>query len=333
MASSAVGNAGSLRPVLCLRGATATGKTDLAVALARTRPVDVISVDSAMVYRGLDIGTAKPSAALRAEVPHALIDLCDPAEAYSAARFREDARVAIAASHARGRIPVLVGGTFLYFRALEEGLSDLPDADPAVRGTLLADAARSGWPALHRQLQRLDPEAAARIHPNDQQRLQRALEVVLMTGERISRLQRQREGPPAGLRFIRVYRALEDRAGLHARIESRFRAMLAQGLLEEVAALRARGDLGLNLPALRAVGYRQVWMHLEGAMDRDTMIARAIAATRQYAKRQIGWLRHDPHCGLRLPETSDQALKALQVQVDRLSGWASDSASGRAALC
>lgn len=278
-------------PVVFLQGPTAVGKTDLAVALVERLPFDIISVDSAMVYRGLDIGTAKPDAATLARAPHRLIDILDPAEAYSAARFRTDARDEIAAIHAAGRIPLLVGGTGLYFRALERGLSDLPDADPLLRERLAEDCRRLGSRVLHARLSRLDPEAAARIHPNDPQRIQRALEVFELTGYPLSVLQKRRPGETLPFRVVRLIMWPDDRQVLHARIERRFRDMLARGFIDEVAALRARSDLDLSLPALRAVGYRQVWHYLDGTLSHERMIERGITATRQFAKRQLTWLR------------------------------------------
>jgi len=280
-------------PVLCLRGATACGKTALAIAAAQRWPLDVISVDSALIYRGMDIGTAKPEPAVRARIPHALIDIRDPSEAYSAAAFRRDALVAIESSHRAGRIPLLVGGTFLYFRALEQGLSDLPEANPGLREELTRAAAQVGWPALHQRLATLDPEAAARIHPQDAQRLQRALEVVITAGEPLSVLQRTRQGPPPGLRFLRLTLAAPERIDLHRRIAHRFEAMLEAGFEAEVEALRARGDLSPALPAMRAVGYRQMWRYLDGELSHAEMVSQALAATRQYAKRQLTWLRHE----------------------------------------
>ncbi len=281
---------------VALMGPTASGKSALALALAERFPVEIVSVDSAQVYRGLDIGTAKPPPALRARVPHHLIDVCDPAEAYSAARFREDALRLIGEIRARGRIPLLVGGTMLYFRALERGLSPLPAADPGVRAELEAEAARRGWPALHAELARVDPAAAARIHPNDPQRIQRALEVHRLTGRPLSELQR-RGGAQGGVRLHKAAVAPADRERLRRRIAERFEAMLAEGLVEEVARLRRRPELHLGLPALKSVGYRQVWRHLAGELSYEEMRARAIMATRQLAKRQLTWLRAEP--GLR----------------------------------
>ncbi|MDX1594306.1 MAG: tRNA (adenosine(37)-N6)-dimethylallyltransferase MiaA [Gammaproteobacteria bacterium] len=275
-------------------GPTASGKTDLALALHDALPCGIVSVDSALVYRGMDIGTAKPPPEVLARVPHRLVDILDPAEAYSAGRFREDALAAMAEIGARGRTPLLVGGTMLYFRALARGLAELPRADPALREALSEEAARRGWPSLHRELGEVDPEAAAAIHPNDAQRIQRALEVYRLAGVPMSRLRRDRGGPGLPWRLIAIVVAPADRALLHARIAARFQAMLELGFLDEVRALRARGDLDLDRPSMRAVGYRQAWRHLDGAYDSETMIRRAVAATRQLAKRQLTWLRGEP---------------------------------------
>ncbi|MBK1691155.1 tRNA (adenosine(37)-N6)-dimethylallyltransferase MiaA [Ectothiorhodospira mobilis] len=281
-------------PVVFLMGPTATGKTELALALARELPCEIISVDSAMVYRGMDVGTAKPAPEILEAVPHHLVDILDPAQSYSAARFREDALGLVEAIHARGRLPLLVGGTMLYFRALEFGLDPLPQADPAVRREIEALAAQSGWGAVHRELARLDPQAAARIHPNDPQRLQRALEVCRVSGRLLSAQQGGAPQPGLPHRVLRLALMPRDRGPLRARIARRFEAMLERGLVEEVRALHRRGDLSPALPAIRAVGYRQVWSHLEGELDHDTMVTKAVTATRQLAKRQMTWLRRYP---------------------------------------
>lgn len=277
---------------ICLMGPTASGKTDLAIALRRYLPLEIISVDSAMVYRGMDIGTAKPDAATLAEAPHRLIDILDPAEAYSAARFREDALHEMAAIRATGRIPLLVGGTMLYYRALEQGLSPLPEADPELRRQLEAEAAAEGWHALHRRLAEVDPEAAARIHPNDPQRLSRALEVYLISGQTLSELWQQ-EAETLPYRLLKLAVAPPDRADLHLRIAERFMQMLQQGLVEEVESLYHRGDLHPELPSIRCVGYRQVWQYLVGELSRSEMSDKGIVATRQLAKRQFTWLRSE----------------------------------------
>jgi len=291
----------SLPPAIFLMGPTASGKTDLAIELARVLPCEIVSVDSALVYRGMDIGTAKPSRELLAEFPHRLIDIRDPAESYSAAEFRSDALAAMAEITAAGRIPLLVGGTMLYFKALLEGLADMPSADPQVRAQLEAQAGEQGWPALHAELARVDPESAARIHPNDPQRLVRALEVYRVSGlsmtehRRRQVLQNLHAGAPLGeaLPYTVAHLAIapEQRQVLHERIARRFRLMLEQDFVAEVEALYARGDLHLGLPSMRSVGYRQVWEYIEGHLTRDEMCERAIVATRQLAKRQFTWLR------------------------------------------
>ncbi len=274
-------------------GPTAAGKTEVAIGLRARLPLEIVSVDSVMVYRGMDIGSAKPDAATLARAPHRLIDIRDPAEAYSAAEFRADALREIETIHAAGRIPLLTGGTMLYYRALLYGLSDLPPADAGIRRRLEEEARERGWDALHRRLAGIDPVAAARIHPNDPQRIQRALEVHAITGQPLSRLQ-QRDGRPVlPFPLIKLALAPSERRVLHRRIEQRFRQMLEQGLVEEVEALRARGDLDPSLPSIRAVGYRQVWELLEGRMDYTETIEKGVAATRQLAKRQFTWLRSE----------------------------------------
>lgn len=274
-------------PLLCIMGPTASGKTELAIALARALDGELISVDSVLVYRGLDIGSAKPA------YPHHLVDICDPAEVYSAAHFRRDAQAAIRAVRARRRRPILVGGAMLYYRALLAGLSPLPEADPALRRDLQSRARREGWPALHAELREVDPVAAARIHPNHSQRIQRALEVYRRSGTRLSELQRA-DPAPAREAALCVALAPRDRGELHGRIERRFARMMRQGFLAEVRALRARGDLHAGLPAIRAAGYRQLWAHLEGECDLQGALDRGIAATRQLARRQFTWLRKWP---------------------------------------
>ena len=274
-------------------GPTASGKTELAVELVRRLPMEIISVDSALVYRGMDIGTAKPSPAVRAEAPHRLIDICDPEQPYSAAQFRDDALKAMAEITAAGRIPLLVGGTMLYFRALSQGLSPLPAADPTVRRRLEEEAAECGWRALHERLAEVDPEAAARINANDPQRIQRALEVYELTGVVLSELTRRGERAPLPYRLVKLAVAPQERSVLHERIARRFEAMINEGLVEEVRRLRARPGLHRDLPAVRAVGYRQVWDYLEGRCDYEQMIKNGIVATRRLAKRQLTWLRSE----------------------------------------
>jgi len=278
-------------PVVLLMGPTGAGKTQLSFELASRFPVEIVSVDSAMVYRGMDIGTAKPTLAERERVVHRLIDIRDPAQSYSAGQFVRDARTAIDASHAAGRLPLLVGGTMLYFNSLLRGLAQLPEGDAGIREEIDAQAAREGWLALHAQLARVDPQAAARIHPNDPQRIQRALEVYRSTGIAISSLQAARASALQGLRTLQLVADIPDRSALHERIERRLAAMMQAGFLDEVAALRARSDLHAELPALRAVGYRQLWRHLAGELTLDESVQRATAATRQLAKRQLTWLR------------------------------------------
>lgn len=282
-------------PCLCITGPTATGKTDLALALAERVPIEIVSMDSAMVYRGLDVGTAKPEPAIRARVPHHLIDILEPTEAYSAGQFARDAATLIREIHGRGRLPVLVGGTLLYLKALRDGLAALPRADAAVRADIDREALEIGWAALHERLRRVDPEAAARIAPSDRQRIQRALEVHRLTGRPISELQRAAE-PAPGLRIKTLALLPGSRAELGGRIEARFDVMVANGLVAEVERLRARGDLSPELPALRAVGYRQIWGYLDGRDGWPEARTKAIVATRQYAKRQLTWLRGDPLC-------------------------------------
>ena len=336
---------------LCLAGPTASGKTAVALALARELPLEVISVDSALVYRGMDIGTAKPTAAERAAVPHHLIDLVDPAETYSAARFVADATRLAAEVRARGRLPLLAGGTMLYFRALREGLDAMPPADPALRAALDARAAAEGWPALHAELARVDPGTAARLAPHDRQRIQRALEVWQLTGRPLSQWQRGEaadlgdHGGIDGSDTVRAGRApppaeapgpaawpllaLEpaSRAWLHARIAERFDAMLGAGFVDEVRALRARGDLHPGLPSMRCVGYRQVWAALDAARVSPeatpqawaAMRDAAIAATRQLAKRQLTWLRSMPGREVVACDAPDARAQAL-ARLRRLAG-------------
>lgn len=282
------------RPVaLCLMGPTASGKTALAQRLYDELPVDLISVDSAQVYRGMDIGTAKPTAEELLALPHRLIDIRDPSEAYSAAMFREDALREISEIHQAGRTPLLVGGTMLYFRALEYGLSPLPEADPEVRKRLDAEASELGWPEMHARLQAIDPDTAARLQPTDPQRIQRALEIYEITGEQMSVLLAAHEEPELPFQLVKIAITPDDRGVLHERIAARFLHMMNMGFLQEVRTLFQCTDLHENLPSIRCVGYRQLWKHLQGEWDLDTAIERGIAATRQLAKRQLTWLRGD----------------------------------------
>lgn len=281
-------------PIPCLLGPTASGKTAAALALAAKRPVEIISVDSALVYREMDIGTAKPTLEERAVAPHHLIDIVDPTDAYSAAQFRADTLRLTGEIHARGRLPLLVGGTMLYYKALTQGLNDLPAADADVRATLDADAASDGWPALHARLATVDPATAARLAPNDSQRIQRALEVFMLTGQPMSALLAAPapvDHEAAQWRFAPIALEPSDRSVLHARIEKRFDVMLAGGFVDEVVKLRERGDLLPEMPSMRCVGYRQVWEYLDGEVDYATMRDKGVFATRQLCKRQLTWLR------------------------------------------
>ena len=323
---------------LCLAGPTASGKTAAALAIAQRHACEIISVDSALVYRGMDIGTAKPSAAELAQVPHHLIDIRDPLQAYSAAEFVRDARALIADITARGKLPLLVGGTMLYFKALLDGIDDMPAADPAIRAAIDAEATQHGWPALHAELARVDPTTAARLAPADSQRIQRALEVYRISGQPLSAFHARANASKSiathsGLTGANTLISLEptDRAWLHQRIAERFDAMLAQGLVAEVQALRARGDLRADLPSMRCVGYRQVWEALDAQaaqgptapLDLRTLRERGIAATRQLAKRQITWLRSMPQrrpIAADQPDALDQVLAVVATLVAAQGG-------------
>ncbi|RJX30802.1 MAG: tRNA (adenosine(37)-N6)-dimethylallyltransferase MiaA [Oxalobacter sp.] len=280
---------------VAIMGPTASGKTATALHIARHIPSEIISVDSALVYRDMNIGTAKPSADELAQVPHHLIDIIDPAEAYSAAKFCEDAIRITMDIIGRGKLPLLVGGTMLYFKALMGGLDDLPSADPEVRAKLDAEAAQAGWPAMHAKLAQLDPETAARLQPNDAQRIQRALEIIELTGQPMSQLLAQREQTELPFELLLIALEPSDRSVLHARIAKRFDTMLREdALLHEVKDLRKRSELHLGLPSMRSVGYRQCWEYLDGLYDEKTLREKGIAATRQLAKRQLTWLRAMP---------------------------------------
>ena len=288
----------NLPPAVFLMGPTASGKTDLALQLARELPCEIISVDSALIYRGMDIGSAKPSPEILQEYPHHLVDILDPAQSYSAAQFREDALIAMADITARGRIPLLVGGTMLYYKALTDGLASMPAADPQVRAALELQAKTDGWAAVHAELQRVDPISAERIHPNDPQRIMRALEVWRVSGlsmtEHRAQQALQKQASNCGHLPYNVATfaiAPQQRSVLHERIAQRFHLMLEQGFIAEVETLWQRGDLHADLPSIRAVGYRQAWSYLQGDYTYDEMIERGIIATRQLAKRQFTWLR------------------------------------------
>ena len=282
----------ALPPAILLMGPTASGKTACALALARVLPVEIISVDSALVYRDMDIGTAKPSRDELAACPHHLIDIVTPEEAYSAAQFCADARRLMGEITARGRIPLLVGGTMLYYKALREGLSELPEADPILRREIEDAAARDGWPALHAELARLDPEAAARLQPRDAQRIQRALEIVRLTGRPLAESYARRSATPDTHRYLPLALMPSDRSVLHARIERRFDTMLLAGFVDEVAALRDKYHLTPEMPSMRCVGYRQALEYLDGHVSLGTFREKGIFATRQLAKRQITWQRN-----------------------------------------
>ncbi|MDQ2138210.1 tRNA (adenosine(37)-N6)-dimethylallyltransferase MiaA [Alcaligenaceae bacterium B3P038] len=304
-------------PLLCLAGPTAAGKSAAVLAIAQRWPIEVINVDSATIYRHMDVGTAKPSRDERARVPQHLLDILDPLESYSAAQFFDDAHRLADEITARGRTPILAGGTMMYFKALREGLSDLPQADPAIRAELDARAAQLGWPAMHAELAARDPETAARLAPNDSQRVQRALEICLITGQTMSALLAAHRPVASTREFVTLSLEPSDRLALHARIAQRFDAMLDHGLVDEVRVLHARGDLHTGLPSIRCVGYRQIWGYLDGEVDMSTARDQAIAATRQLAKRQLTWLRA-------LPERiaiDCLAANAVEQVIDTITPW------------
>jgi len=307
----------SSAPAILLAGPTAGGKSALAMKVAGHLPVEIVSVDSAQVYRGMDVGTAKPTTEERTHVPHHLVDIIEPTQAYSAARFREDALRLVGEIRARGRIPLLVGGTMLYFKALLEGLADLPQADPDVRRAIDAEAAARGWPALHAELAHVDPATAARLEPGDAQRIQRALEVYRLTGKPMSvQLDRKRDAPFA---YVALALVPSDRAVLHQRIAARFDAMLAMGLVDELARLRACHALEAGMPSMRCVGYRQAWQVLEGELPREELRDRGIFATRQLAKRQLTWLRGMDAFEPLDPLATDVEARALSL-IERAQG-------------
>ncbi|VCU71949.1 tRNA dimethylallyltransferase [Pigmentiphaga humi] len=309
-------------PLLCLMGPTAAGKSAATLALAARWPIEIINVDSATIYRGMDIGTAKPSLEERARVPQHLLDIRDPAETFSAGQFRAEALALAEAIRARGRIPLLAGGTMMYFKALREGLDKLPQADAVLRAQLNARAAEIGWPAMHAELARVDPATAARLAPNDSQRIQRALEVHALAGRPMSELLTgQAPAPDAALRWANLSLEPSERAGLHARIEQRFDAMLEAGLVDEVRRLRAWPELGPELPSIRCVGYRQVWSYLAGEIHGAEMRGQAIAATRQLAKRQITWLRALPDRIAVDCLAADSTARVIDAAAPVLDAW------------
>jgi tRNA dimethylallyltransferase len=307
------------KPVIVLTGPTGTGKTDWALRLAERLPVEIISVDSALVYRGLDIGTAKPSRELRARVPHHLIDICEPSEVYSAGQFVDDAVALIASIHQRERLPLLVGGTMLYFRALWRGIAPMPRASPELRRAIDERASQEGWPALHAELARLDPHTAARVHPNDPQRIQRALEVCYATGRPISELQQATHSPLGDTPCKAWALVPANRDTLNERLELRLERMMSDGFLTEVRSLHARGDLTDAHPAVRAVGYRQLWAHLEGECTLTDAVRRAVVATRQLAKRQMTWIRSESGLTWMDPFVAE-SYAAWSAQVDEWLG-------------
>jgi tRNA dimethylallyltransferase len=310
--------------VICLAGPTAAGKSASTLALAERWPLEIVNVDSATIYRGMDIGTAKPSPEEQALVPQHLLDILDPIQSYSAAEFVADALRLIDEIRARGRIPLLAGGTMMYYKALRDGLDDLPQADPALRAELEARAAIQGWPALHAELALKDPATAARLAPNDSQRIQRALEICMLSGQPMSALLQRDQRPrdDQGNQYLTISLEPSDRAALHARIEQRFDAMLERGLLDEVRTLRARGDLHTGLPSVRCVGYRQMWAYLDGEVDLATAREQGIAATRQLAKRQITWLRAQPERVIVDCLAADAVAQTIDAMANALAGRA-----------
>jgi tRNA dimethylallyltransferase len=311
----ASGSAATLPLYICLAGPTASGNTTAALAIAQSLPVEIISVDSALVYRGMDIGTAKPSAAELASVQHHLINIRDPLQAYSAAEFVQDAQTLIRQIAARNRLPLLVGGTMLYVKALFDGIDPMPPAQPALRAAIEAEAQQKGWPAMHAELAKVDPLTAARLAPADSQRIQRALEVYRASGLPLSHFH-ARSAAPAPSTVPLISLEPQDRAWLHTRIAQRFDAMLAAGFIDEVRALRARGDLHADLPSMRCVGYRQAWETLDGLWGMDSLRERGIAATRQLAKRQITWLRSMPQrrvVDCQAEDATEQVLRAVET--------------------
>ncbi len=315
-------NSPGIKPnVICLMGPTASGKTAVAVELVRQYPFQIVSVDSAQIYRQMNIGTGKPTKEILNIAPHRLIDIVDPAEAYSASQFRSDAMVEIAEIVARGDTPLLVGGSMLYFRVLRDGLADMPHADPLVRKQIEVSAREQGWEAVHHQLAEVDPESACRIHPNDPQRLQRALEVFRVSGKTITALHAEMQANqgadlPYNLHFFAIQP--EDRGLLHVQVEKRFRQMLQEGLLDEVKSLHDRDDLHIQLPSIKSVGYRQVWQYLGGELGYGDMVEKSIIATRQLAKRQATWLRSWQNLQS-LSDSSTQSVNSVLKYMDSIS--------------
>lgn len=306
-------------PIICLMGPTASGKTALAVELVQRFPLEIISVDSAMVYREMNIGTAKPDANLLKIAPHHLIDIRDPADSYSAGQFRTDAIREISAIIQRGKIPLLVGGTMMYFRILQQGLATLPTADARLRTAMQVEADQVGWPVLHAKLATIDPVSAQRIHPNDSQRIQRALEVFMLSGKTLTAWQAEQTNTLGQFRVCHIAIAPSDRKILHERIALRFAEMLKLGFVEEVKALRERDDLNKELPSMRSVGYRQMWDYLDGETTFEMMGEKAIAATRQLAKRQLTWLRSWPDVNWLdsdAPALITEATQIIQAQIN-----------------
>ncbi len=306
------------KAVICLMGPTASGKTELACELVRQMPCEIISVDSAMIYRGMDIGTAKPDALTLAQAPHHLIDILDPIDSYSAAQFCKDADVLCQSIISRGKIPLLVGGTMMYFRALQQGLSVLPASDAAIRAEIMYQADNQGWDFMHQQLINIDPDSGTRIHPHDTQRIQRALEVYALTGQTLTALLSQ-EIKPARYSFINLIVFPSDRAWLHQRIELRFRHMLATGFIDEVRDLINAWPLIVSHPAIRCVGYRQVYDYLQGDFSYETLVEKGEAATRQLAKRQLTWLRHWSS-SYRLDAQAPDIMKQMMVILENVRG-------------
>ncbi len=307
--------------LIMLMGPTASGKTDVAMALSKVLPVDIISVDSTLVYRGLNIGSAKPTLAELIEYPHQLINICDPAEPYSAASFCRDAEREITAIAGAGRIPILVGGSMMYFKSLLDGLADMPETDPAIRQGIAAEAAIEGWPAMHEQLKAVDPEYAVKLHPNHSQRISRALEVFRDSGITMTQYRQRQHQTDAKPKFLDRFTVValgllpDDRVLLHERIFDRFNKMLENGFVTEVEGLRGRADLDLDLPSMRAVGYRQIWQYLDGDYDYAAMIDKGVAATRQLAKRQLTWLRDWPEL-IQLPVDKVHSELLVQKKVE-----------------